>query len=64
LKLERHDELCLSSQAITPWSVPHLGPYSRKKLAQDGAGRSKMTKVIFEIRSYFRNRWDYLSARR
>jgi hypothetical protein len=30
LKLERHDELSLSAQAITPWSVTHLEPYIRE----------------------------------
>jgi hypothetical protein len=42
----------------------HLGAVYQRQLAQDDAGRSKTAKVILKIRSYFRNRWDYLSARR
>ncbi len=40
----------------------YLRPYTSEELAQDGASCSKTDKVIFKIRSYFGNRWDYLSA--
>jgi hypothetical protein len=34
----------------------------RTELAQDWGNRSKTAKVVFKIRSYFQDPWDYLRA--